>query len=264
MAQIEHIKRAVRGRVRPGAWRRARAAVHWPAVLMATLTGDLPRIASFYQTDKWGDHWYAAHYQRHFAPMRLRPVTLLEIGVGGHTDVRSGGASLRMWKRYFQRGQIYGLDLYDKSAFEEHRIKIFRGDQTDGDLLHQIVERIGRIDIVIDDGSHVNEHVRASFDVLFPLLPDGAIYVIEDTQTSFWPEFGGSEELYAPGTSLALARELMTGLNHAEVLDESFKPSFTDLNVSAVHCYHNMIFIVKSRNDESSNKQQALPERFSG
>ena len=41
----------------------------------------------------------------------------------------------RMWKRYFLNGQIFGLDIYDKSPQEENRIKIFKGSQVDFDFL---------------------------------------------------------------------------------------------------------------------------------
>src|SRR2546422_5696635 len=33
---------------------------------------DLVRLAAFFQTDKWGDHRYAQHYQRYFAPLRRK------------------------------------------------------------------------------------------------------------------------------------------------------------------------------------------------
>jgi len=31
-----------------------------------------------------------------------------------------------MWKKYFPSGNIYSIDIYDKSALQEERIKIFR------------------------------------------------------------------------------------------------------------------------------------------
>jgi len=49
-------------------------------------------------------------------------VNILEIGVGGYDNPNYGGNSLRMWKRYFYRGKI---------------------------------------DVIIDDGSHINQDVIA-------------------------------------------------------------------------------------------------------
>ena len=89
-------------------------------------SADLVKLATLFQTDKWGTHSYAPHYQHHFAPMRRRPLTVLEIGVGGHDNTSAGGESLRMWKAYFSRSQIVGIDLYDKTAVDEPRIRTFQ------------------------------------------------------------------------------------------------------------------------------------------
>jgi 8-demethyl-8-alpha-L-rhamnosyltetracenomycin-C 2'-O-methyltransferase len=34
--------------------------------------------------------------------------------------------------------------------------------------------------------------VVTSFHILFPYLVDGGLYLIEDMQTTFWPQWGGS------------------------------------------------------------------------
>ena len=62
-----------------------------------------------------------------------------------------------MWKKYFYRRKIYGIDIYDKSNFDENRIKRFQGYQNNTDFLDQVLTRIGKIDVIIDDGSHINQ-----------------------------------------------------------------------------------------------------------
>ncbi len=151
------------------------------------LRSDLVLLARLHGTDKWGTHQYALHYQKHFERLRNRRLNLLEIGVGGQENPKIGGHSLRMWKDYFPNANIYGLDIYDKSSLEEPRIRIFRGSQADTHLLKQIVSETGRLDIVIDDGSHINEHVITAFQTLFPLLADDGIYAIEDLGAHIGP-----------------------------------------------------------------------------
>jgi hypothetical protein len=137
----------------------------------------LTALAEKHGTDKWAvrrggypGHYYTPHYDVHFSPLRGKPVTLLEIGVGGYADPNKGGQSLRMWKDYFPYGHIFGLDLYDKSALQEDRITIFQASQVDKAALDRIVDEIGGIDIIIDDGSHLNTHVIETFKLLFPCL----------------------------------------------------------------------------------------------
>lgn len=222
----------------------------------------LSQLATKFRSDKWGKHWYTQHYERHLRHLKNERFTLLEIGIGGYRNPRRGGASLRMWRAFFPHAQIIGLDLQDKSFLDGDRIRTVRGSQTDADLLRRIVEEAGGVRVVIDDGSHRPEHVRASFAALFPLLADDGIYAIEDTQTSYWPEFGGSDDLANPSTTMALVKELLDGLNHEEFVDESYRPSYTDLHVVAVHAYHNLVIIEKGNNVEGTNRRSILRARY--
>lgn len=222
----------------------------------------LAELARAFGTDKWGQHKYAQHYQRHLEHLRDEPINLLEIGVGGYTDPAKGGESLRMWKAFFPRAQVFGLDVHEKSALEEDRIRIFRADQSNPAALQLIVEQIGRLDVVVDDGSHLSSHVRASFEALFPLLHRDGIYAIEDLQTSYWPEFGGSEDRHDRSTSMALVKDLIDGLNYEEFVDEAYEPIYTDLHVTQVHCYHNLTFIQKGANSEGTRRRTLLRERY--
>ena len=127
---------------------------------------------------------YFEVYDRYFAPLRGRPVKLLEIGV-------DRGGSIAGWKKYFGEAELdyTGLDINsDCSRFARAGVKIVIGDQMDRALLAELA-RAGPYDIVIDDGGHVTGQQIVSFEQLFPALRDGGLYVIEDTHTSFWPSY---------------------------------------------------------------------------
>jgi len=227
------------------------------------LAMDLTELAEHFGTDKWGVHRYTPHYQRHLEHLRGREFTLLEIGVGGYARNRQGGASLRMWRWFFPGARIVGLDIEDKSFVDRGPIRTVMGDQTDTALLDRIVAEEGVPLVVIDDGSHVPAHVRATFAHLFPLLPDGAVYCIEDTQTSYWPAWGGDADPRARGTTMDLVKDLVDGLNHEELLVEGYEPTHTDQWVRGVHCYHNLVVIEKGDNREGSNRD-AVAHSFHG
>lgn len=215
---------------------------------------DLRQLATIYGTDKWGDHWYMEHYQRHFQHLRTKKLTLLEIGIGGYAKPAAGGQSLRVWRRYFPNARIVGVDYHDKSPHTEARIKIYRGDQSDEKFLRRMIGEIGRPEIIIDDGSHNNAHVLKTFEVLFPLLADNGIYVVEDTQTAYWPDYGGSsDDLVNAPTSLRCFKNLTDGLNHEELLKPGYVPTYYDRHITALHFYHNLVFIQKGENQEGSN-----------
>lgn len=201
-----------------------------------------------------GHHTYDKPYEFHFGALRDKPIKLLEIGVGGYTNPEEGGASLRMWSEYFTHpfSQIYSIDIYDKKALEEYRIKIWQGSQSDEVFLNKMADTIGDIDIIIDDGSHVNSDVITSFKILFPKLKDGGIYVVEDIQTAYWKHYGGGG---LDDNSVDFFMGFIHGLNYKEVQTEQRgmqhpvkEPTYFDLNILSIHFYHNMVFIYKGDN----------------
>lgn len=225
---------------------------------------NLTELAIEFKTDKASTHRYTQHYERHLRHLKRKQFTLLEIGIGGYARKGIGGGSLRMWKHFFPRAQIIGLDIQDKSFVEGPRIRTYQGSQVDPLILETIFSDAGEIEVIIDDGSHRPEHIRETFQLLFPKLLDGGIYAIEDTQTSYWPEFGGSDDRTAPGTTMALVKDLLDGLNYEEYVDESYEPTYTDLNIVAVHAYHNLVIIEKGQNAEGTNRRRVLRRRYEG
>jgi len=190
---------------------------------------NLDKLGKIYGTDKIGKHFYTQHYSSHFESFRAKEINMLEIGVGGYKKPLKGGKSLRMWKKYFPFGKIFSIDIYDKSPLQEDRIKIFRGSQVDEAFLDEVVKEIGEIDLIIDDGSHINEHVIETFKLLFPKLKDGGIYAIEDTQTSYWEKYGGdSEDLNNPKTMMNFFKSLTDALNNQEFIIPNYKQNYFD------------------------------------
>lgn len=231
---------------------------------------DLQKLLPLYSS-KWNPHLFGQHYQEHFAPLRNKKLKILEIGVGGYEDPNSGGDSLRMWKQYFPNSMIYGMDIVDKRALEEDRIKIFQGSQDDEIFLKKIVAETGKFDIIIDDGSHRNDHVIKTFKILFPELNNGGIYVVEDTHTSYipsyenwskicsdnvaphWAEYGGSLDLYDQRTMINFFKRLVDCLSHQEFIHPGYTPNYFDKHIVGIHFYRNQVFINKGDNTEPGN-----------
>jgi hypothetical protein len=217
---------------------------------------DLNRLASHFKTDKWGSHWYTPLYDRYFRPLRTNRLNILEVGIGGAQISDVGGESLRMWKAYFRNSQIVGIDLFDKSQFREHRIDIRQCDQTDTDRLIRLSQEYGGFNIIIDDGSHISEHVIKTFETLFPLMRPNGIYVVEDLQTAYWPSWGGG--FGNPNNSVAYFKRLVDGLNHVEYPIAGYTPSYFDTNIVEISFFHNLVFIRKGNNDENASNPEFI------
>ncbi len=146
----------------------------------------LDRIAKSKGTDKSSEiHNYCVKYEKYLPFNRYDRLTLLEIGV-------LNGESLKMWKDYFYKSYIIGVDIEPHCKMhEEKRIDIEIGSQIDDEFLNNICEKYGWFDIIVDDGSHINSHVTHTFEKLFPRIKPGGVYVVEDVCTSYWEQYDG-------------------------------------------------------------------------
>jgi hypothetical protein len=128
------------------------------------------------------------HFDAFFASkLDFRPQNIFEIGIWD-------GGSTAYWFEYFKAQKIVAVDRLDREDSEyfrryiesrkvADRVKTYWGvDQGDSGRLREIVghEFEEPLDLVIDDGSHMPEQTKSSFETLYPLLRPGGIYVIED------------------------------------------------------------------------------------
>jgi cephalosporin hydroxylase len=173
---------------------------------------------------------YLPIYEKLFSPFLGTSVKLLEIGV-------FKGGSLKMWREFFgQKASIFGIDIDPKcEAYDGKYGQVRIGSQTDPEFLNRVVGEMGGVDIVLDDGSHVANHQKASFNVLFPLLSEGGLYLIEDLHTAYWPRYGGG--LKRNGTAIEFLKAKVDkihehyyhpGLNRPETMPDIESIQFFD------------------------------------
>jgi hypothetical protein len=94
--------------------------------------------------------------------------------------------------------------LQDYCARHPGRTVHYGVSQTNAALLRRIVsdDLDGILDLVVDDASHSYAETRASFDILFPLLRPGGLYIIEDWGWSHHPSYQGADAPRAGDTAL--------------------------------------------------------------
>ena len=219
-------------------------------VIALSVRNDLTRLGRFYGTNKVSaTQQYGALYERYLRHRRREALCILEIGVGGY-QTGTGGSSLRMWRTYCPKSLVYGIDIESRDL-REPRIETFCGSQADPEFLRSVVDRIGPPDLVVDDGSHRSEHVIASFEVLFPLLAVGGLYVIEDTHRSYMPEFGGGPP-GTGGTTMEFVKRLIDDLTRRRPDDCGAQPN-------AIHIYPRIVFVTKSL----VRDRETVDDRFS-
>jgi len=202
--------------------------------------GDLLRIfiqrRSASLVHKW--HHYIPIYDRYFSPFRNRNIRFLEIGV-------SRGGSLEMWRQYLgPQAIIFGIDVDPEcGVYDGRHAQVRIGSQSNHDFLASVVEEMGGIDVVLDDGSHNMKDVVATLRFLFPKLNSSGIYLIEDLHTAYWKKYGGG---YAsPNNFFNFVRDLADDMHHwyhgRPMLERSIGESCT-----ALHLHDSIVVLEKN------------------
>ena len=142
-------------------------------------------------------------YDSHLRLFQNSTIKLLEIGV-------YNAGSLYMWRSYFPNSTIIGIDIDEWcEVWEDTKENVFVeiGDQSDAEFLKRVNEKHGPFDIIIDDGGHENYQTITAFEVLFPLLKNNGIYLIEDTYTSYWPDFSCAKDTSISGNDTHIIKK---------------------------------------------------------
>tara|TARA_R110002167_G_scaffold43483_8_gene131319 strand:+ start:663 stop:1235 length:573 start_codon:yes stop_codon:yes gene_type:complete len=148
---------------------------------------ELCKLAEKYGVDKCPQiyHQYTPVY--HQLLKSSNPKKLLEIGIGNFKlmspIVGQGylyGASLRMWRDYFPECHIYSCDILEEVIFQDERITTQITDQSSPGSLEDMMNNFKNMDIILDDGSHIEQHQIISFFTLWKHLNKGGFYIIED------------------------------------------------------------------------------------
>lgn len=134
---------------------------------------------------KWA-HYFPI-YERHFSKWQDRTLFFLEIGV-------FEGGSGPIWSKYFgPLATVVGIDIDPRcKSYETEYFKVKIGDQSDHKFLQEIIDEFGVPDVVLDDGSHMMNHVWETFRFLYPKMGLNSVYMVEDMHAAYWEKWGGS------------------------------------------------------------------------
>lgn len=140
-------------------------------------------------------------YLDHYAQLAetIRPRTVLELGIfqgGGFAFLDQLFRPERMSALDLSPTPIDALSQYISKR--EGRNARYGVSQTDEAVLNAIIDEDlgGTLDLVVDDASHTYAHTRRSFELLFPRLGPGGVYIIEDWAWAHHPRYQGDQAMW--------------------------------------------------------------------
>lgn len=140
---------------------------------------------------------------------------------------------------------IFGIDIDpDCEKYNGIAAQVRIGSQVDEAFLCSVIEEMGGVDIVLDDGSHRMEHISATLNLLFPKISDGGIYFIEDLHTAYWSSFGGGYR--SDSNFFNELREVIDDM-HNSYHQKGLKKSRISESCRAIHIHDSIVVIEKGR-----------------
>jgi len=230
------------------------------------MNSNLAKISKKY-TKSNKHHPHCCHYfdiyDHHFHNMRNDNINLLEIGI-------STGDSLLMWKEYFPNANIIGIDIKMpnnlKNMLTRKNIKWYHGDGSNKTLLNNVIKEYKNFSIIIDDGSHFSDEQIRSFEILFPYLNNGGIYVIEDTYTSYW-----STHVRGKEPAISFFKKFIDYMHFPAYRCKQWKdradnfyqpglPTYYEKYINSMHFYRGIIFIYKNPSNQFNDELEIIEE----
>ena len=178
-------------------------------------------------------------YDHHFSKYRKKDIVVLEFGV-------FQGGSLQMWRKYFgKKARIIGVDINpDCKNLEEKGIEIYIGDQEDRKFLKDLMNKLGEVDVVIEDGGHTMRQQINTFEEVFPFVKEGGAFLIEDLHTSYWKEYGGGYK--KKDTFIEYAKSIIDDINAWHSNEQKrLKVGELTKTVKGMHVYDSIIVFDK-------------------
>ena len=129
-------------------------------------------------------------YDEILKKFKNKKITFVEIGV-------LHGGSLKMWKDYFgSNARIIGIDINPEAKkMESEGFEIFIGSQSSEAFWDSFFQKVGNVDVILDDGGHQNIQQIITLYKCLPNVNDNGLIITEDVHTSYLPKFGNPSSL---------------------------------------------------------------------
>jgi hypothetical protein len=236
----------------------------------------LPNLTSLF-SKSGSDKYYRHHYERYYEPWlstyrHTAGIKMLEIGA-------QQGKSLQVWDEYFTQpslilGLAYGYhtEHLHKNTHNLTHVQVQWGDQSQNSTMEDLVDQ-GPWDIVIDDGSHIPAHVIFSLFHLWKSVKPGGIYIIEDLESSYWPNgtqiygysiYGAGIRSKAPNSAIDKVHQLVHVLMRHQIGARTLSIMPDDKSICSIEWAQNIVALKKCTEEQMANSPPYQPIAYLG
>lgn len=200
--------------------------------------------------DKWSHSLRA--YDRLLAKFLDMNPTMYLIG-------SKGGALIQMWLDYFSNNVNLVVVESDRriKLMEADNVKVRICAEGDWKGLSAVLSEGGQPNIVVDDGDHLYAHQTRSFELIFPLVALGGVYIVDGLDCSIrqaHPNFIDYTKVLVD----------VIHANHSKVNVKSYSRVDNRVFLRDVECFlfYDSLLAIEKREDAGQRKdyEDAIPE----
>ena len=185
----------------------------------------------FIKSKNFSSKWekYFDVYEEFFSKYRGKKIVFLEIGI-------FNGGSLKIWKDYFgNNARIIGIDINPEcKKFEQEGIEVYIGNQSDPKFWDKFFEKIGNVDLILDDGGHTNLDQIMTTIKCVKKINDGGLLMVEDTHTSYMRFYNSNKKF----SFINFAKKTIDDVNHTYPFRIKDKMKFNFSLNNYIHSSH--------------------------
>ena len=194
----------------------------------------------FLDSSDYSTKWekYFDVYDHVFGKFRDKKITFVEVGV-------ANGGSLQIWKKFFHPdSKIIGIDFNPEcKKFEKNGVEIFIGDQSDQKFWESFYKKVGKIDILLDDGGHTNGQQIMTAVKSIPNINDSGILMVEDTHSSYMQQYSNPNKY----SFINFTKKIVDDVNFKHPWLKRFKFSLNDYVYSIQYFESIVVFYINTK-----------------
>jgi hypothetical protein len=130
--------------------------------------------------------------------------------------------------------------------------------------MESVAKQIPNPDIIIDDGGHAMTQLITSFEVLYPYLKEGGLYLLEDLHTCYWYNYGGGFQ--KKDTLIEYSKHFIDKMHAWYSESKRLKPDYFTKNIYGMHYYDSILIFDKKTisqpESHMSGEYVFTPEQF--
>jgi hypothetical protein len=198
----------------------------------------------------WFNKNYMETYEQYFHSLRDKPIRFLEIGI-------LHGRSLRTWREYFPNAEIHGVDINPACKQVESKsegIFVHILDCSEEDKLENFAKMYeGYFDVILDDGSHINNITLKTFKHFYNCLKPVSYYIIEDLLCCYVGDNLPNVLKHWPGTERITNKETTNDpqdmLDFYSQIHKAVDLPFEEQKYNIEYIHHYTAIVLLKRND---------------